>query len=114
MSSSKVMSVFDVIIIVFGLYGIFCAVRMKKSGVVSAFLFSEEELPKLKDGPGFCREMYRPTVLLGIVSCLFGIADIINRYVLGMPYIQMAGVACFLAACGWFVNKMRAIKEKHI
>lgn len=114
MSSYKIVLVFDIILLIFGLYACAAAMRMKKTGVPSEILIPKEEQRCLKDAPQFCGKMYLPTVLFGCLSCVYGAFDFINRQVLKVPFVEYVGMVCFLGGCYWYVRKLLAVKGEHL
>ena len=106
MSSYKIVLVFDIILLIFGLYACAAAMRMKKTGVPSEILIPKEEQRCLKDAPQFCGKMYLPTVLFGCLSCVYGAFDFINRQALKVPlwsmwewFVFWAGVIGMCGSC---------------
>lgn len=112
-SSNDIMFVFDLIILVLGVFWIISAVHMKNTGIPSPILIAKEELPKIKHPEKFCRLMCRPTVILGVIACLYSGADLFNRFVTKLPFVDLFGVVCFLIVCTWYVKEMRAAKENN-
>lgn len=111
MSSGNTMLLFDVLILILGFYGMFSAVRMKNTGIPSAILMSRDELVKIRNAKEFCARMYRPTMIFSAMAFLYGALDILNQYVLKLPYADIIGVVCFLIVCLWFVRELRKVKE---
>lgn len=114
MSSDEIMFLFDIIILVYGIYGVFSAVRMKNTGIPSAILVSKDELPKVKNAKEFCNKMYQPTIIFGGMACLFGGTQILNQYVIKRALVDILGVVCFLIVCAWYVKELRKAKEGHL
>lgn len=114
MSSHKIVLVFDIVLLILGLYACAEALRMKKTGIPPEILIPKEERPRLKDAPQFCRRMYLPTVLFGCMSCAYGGFDFMNRWVLKLPFAEYAGVVCFLGGCYWYVKKLLAVKGEYL
>lgn len=114
MSSETVVLVFDIIILIFGMNALLNALRMKKTGIPSAILIPKQEQPKIKNREAFCEKMYQPTILFGIMICLYGIMDILNNYVIRMMYVDLISIVCFLIVCAWYVKKLREVKEAHM
>ncbi len=111
MSSDAIMLVYDVLILICGLYGIYSAVQMKKTGIPSAILISKEESGNMKQAEKFCDAMYHPTILFGAVACLYSLAALLNQYFFKQFVIEILGIVCFLLVCAWFLKKMRIAKD---
>lgn len=114
MKSESIVLVFDIIILILGLDALFSAVRMKKTGIPSAILIPREEQNRIRNKEAFCRKMYRPTILFGIMICLYGVADLLNRKVLKLPFVDLLSIACFLIVCVWYLRKLREVKGEHV
>lgn len=113
MSSEIVVLVFDIIILILGADALLSALRMKKTGVPSAILIPRQEQADIRDKKAFCEKMYQPTVLFGVMICLYGVMDILNNYVIRVAYIDFITIACFLIVCAWYLKKLRVAKEGH-
>jgi len=109
-----VMLVFDIIILLYGVYAVISAVRMKKTGIPSAILLSREETGKVRNEKEFCRCMVQPTVTLGIMGILYSVVTLLNRYVFKQGLVELFGVVCFLIVCGWYVKELRKAKERYV
>lgn len=114
MSSEMIVLIFDVIIFIFGADALYAAVRMKKTGVPSAILIPKEEQAKVKNPEKFCQKMYQPTIMFGLMICLYAAADFINRRVFQAPAVDLLGMACFFIVCIWYVKKLREVKGAHV
>lgn len=114
MSSDFIMLLFDIIILVYGVYGIFSAVRMKNTGIPSAILVSRDEINKVKNAKEFCNKMYQPTLVFGAMACIYSLLEVLNQYVIKQALVDIFGVVCFLIVCAWYVKELRKVKEKHV
>lgn len=114
MSSEMIVLLFDIIILIFGIDAIYAAIRMRKTGVPSAILIPKEEQARVRHAETFCEKMYRPTILFGVMICLYGIVDILNRQFLKVPIMDILSMACFLIVCIWYVRKLREVKGEHV
>ena len=81
----------DVLIVGFGVYLIYCAVKMKRTGELTkgVIIRKDADLTKAPDVPGFIRYMYAKVIAIGICTCICGTLGIINdTYMqLGMMYL---------------------------
>lgn len=114
MSSEMIVLIFDMIIFIFGADALYAAVRMKKTGVPSAILIPKEEQRKVKNPEMFCQKMYQPTIVFGLMICLYAAADFINRKVFQVPAADLLSMGCFLIVCVWYVKKLREVKGEHV
>lgn len=67
-----IMKIFDVIILVLGIYIAFCAFRLKNK-TVPATLIPAELMRKCKDTEGLCKKLFLPTCMFALVSLVYGI-----------------------------------------
>ena len=106
----------DVLIIGFGLYLIYCAVKMKRTGELTkgVIIRKDADLTKAPDVPGFIRYMYAKVIAIGICTCICGTLGIINdTYMqLGMMYLGVIGV--FVVAIGIFAFVTVKAQKKYL
>lgn len=114
MSSDTIMLIFDIVILLYGVYAAASAVRMKKTGIPSAILLSKEESGRVRNAKEFCGCMYQPTLIFGVLGCLYGVVALLNQYVFRQSLIEIFGVVCFLIVCGWYVKELRKAKERYV
>lgn len=114
MSSEMIVLIFDIIIFIFGVDALYAAVRMKKTGAPSAILIPKEEQIKVKNPEKFCQKMYQPTIVFGLMICLYAAVDFANRRVFHVPVADLLSIACFLIVCIWYVRKLREVKGEHV
>lgn len=114
MSSEIVVLVFDIIILILGVNTLFSALRMKKTGIPSAILIPKEEQARIRNQKAFCEKIFQPTLLFGILICVYGVADLCNSFVVRVPYMDIACIACFLLVCAWYMKKLRDAKDAHM
>lgn len=109
-----VMLLFDVVILIFGVYMMGSALRMKKTGVISQTVITPEEIAKCRDKQGFIAFMYWKEALFGGLIALVGLLGIINNLVVSLGAFNVAEMLVFLAAFLWFQNELRRAREKYI
>lgn len=114
MSSENTMLIFDILILILGVYGIVSAVHMKNTGIPSAILISKQELPRVRNAKEFCKRMYQPTIVFSSIAVLYGVVDLLNQYVLKLPYVDLLGIVCFLIVCAWFVRELNKVKGDYV
>lgn len=114
MSSDTIMLLFNLIILIFGFYGIFSAVHMKRTGIPSTLIVSKGEASSVAKKEEFCDHLYVPTVIFGVVSCLYGIVTLFNQYVLQQQLIKILAVVCYLIVCMWYVKELQKIKADYL
>lgn len=105
--------IFDLIVAVLGIYLIYSALQMKKTGQINTVMVSSEEIRRCADPAGFIRRIYRPTLLFGGISLAFGILACVNDFIfhLGRAF-EVGGMLVFLAAWFWFSRELRMRKAE--
>ena len=107
------MVVFDVVIAVLGIYLIYSAIQMKKTGEISNVIVNPEEIAKCKNKRGFIDFIYDKVMLFGVVSLVFGILGGINDGVYSFGKIfTVISVSVFVLAWFWFSNQLRKGRDK--
>lgn len=109
-----VMLIFDIVILIFGAYMVFSALRMKKTGVISSAVITPEEIAKCKDKQGFIAFMYWKEALFGGLVAIVGGLGIVNDVVVSLGAFNVVEMLVFLAAFFWFQNELRRAREKYI
>lgn len=106
-----IMSVFDIILLVYGIYTIYSAVTMKKRGVPSKWLVPEQELNKCRDVKGYVDAMHSKTLIFGVITAVYGVVSSINRLLLSIWVLDIVCMGIFLASCIVYIiilNKARS------
>lgn len=111
-AAADIMSVFDVILIVYGLYTMYSAFMMKRTGVPGKWLISEDEATKCRDMKGFIDEMFVKTILFGAVAILYGALTTLNRMKLALPYFDTVCIIVFLVFCALYMVALNKAKKK--
>lgn len=109
-----VMLIFDVVIVIFGVYMIAAALMMKKNGVISSVVITPEEIAKCKDKQGFIAFMYWKEALFGGLMALVGVLGIINDTVVSLGAFNVVEMLVFLAAFLWFQNELRKARGMYL
>lgn len=109
----NMMLIFDVVIILLGLYMTVAALRMKKSGKISTVVLAQEEIKKCKDTQGFISFLYWKEAAFGGMTVLVGIFGLLDgqREVSGIP--EFVRMLVFLAAFFWFQNELRKARSRY-
>lgn len=107
------MAIFDLIIGGFGVYLIFTAFKMRKTGEISTIVVNKEDINKCKDKAGFIDFIFTKAVAFGLVALLFGVVSFINDSVFAMgAAVNWIGMIVFLILWIWFTHALRKGREK--
>ena len=114
MDTASFMVLFDVIILGYGLYVIYSAMKMKKTGEPSNILINEEELVGARDIKSFCAAMATPFSVLGLAAVLYGIVGLVNDLLINIPMLNFFSIVIFLILCFWFFRLLKKNKAEFL
>lgn len=91
-------NIFDVLIIICGLYMVYTAFIMKTRGKITAGIVVSKDIDveKIRDKQGFINYMFGKVLLLGVLTAVIGVMGIISTYINAPSYITLIGLACFM------------------
>ena len=73
--------IFDVIIAGLGIYLIYSAFQMKKTGEISNVIINELEVTKCKDRKSFIQSIYNQVIILGAIAVIFGVRTVLLLHI---------------------------------
>lgn len=109
-----IMTIFDAIILVFGIYMVVAGLNMKKTGKISSAVITPEEILKCKDKAGFIDFMYWKEAAFGGLVALVGLLGLINDLVISLGMLNVVEMIAFLVAFAWFQHQLRAARKLYI
>lgn len=114
MQTDNIMMIFDVIIFGYGVYMVYCAKQMRETGQPPTILLNPMELVGARDIAGFCKAMYKPLMLFGIMAMVYGVVGMVNDLFVSMQMINLLLIGIFLLMCVWFFREMKHNKTKYL
>ncbi len=100
--------IFDVIIVILGVYLIYAALQMKRTGEISTVIINRMEIGNCRDKRGFIDRIYKQTLIFGGVALAFGILGGVNDMVFSLGRVYDIGsVIVFLIVWFWFTKAIR-------
>ena len=114
MNSDSFMSLFDLVILIYGIYMIYSAYQMRKTHQPSKLIINQAELVGARDPKGFCEAMFKPTVVFGMMAVLYGIVGFINDRYVDEPMVNFASIILFLILCFWFLRETKKYKSQYL
>ena len=97
---------FSILISVFvagyGVYGLYSAFVMKRTGIPPGSLLRQEMVMEARDLDGYCRAIFKPYLIFCILLVICGIISLINIFLvptMAMNILSFAGLAVNLI---WF------------
>ena len=107
------MVIFDVVIVLFGLYMVISAMKMNKSGEISGMLVSNEELGHCKNKKAFIASIYKKEAIFGIIMMAVGILDLVDELLISIQYVNIFEMLIFLMAFLWFSRELRNARSDY-
>lgn len=106
-------NIFDILIIVSGLYLIYAAVIMKKDGIItSGVLISKDMNPdQIRDKEGFIKYMFVKVLALGILTCLVGGVGFLSSKMDGAAWISFVGIGLYFVVLIFFLVAANKAKK---
>lgn len=113
MGNLDMMSIFDVIIIVCGIYSVFTGKKMKTDGQPPQWLMSRQELELFRKPKQFCEAMSKKTAIFGALCALYGVYGLLVSAVFQSVAAEWVGIIAFLACIIWFVTELNKAKREY-
>ncbi len=113
----SMMTVFDILLLVFGSYMIFAALRMKKSGKISTLIVPAAEIERIRDKEGFIAEVYGKMMLFAAVIACYGLFGTLTDLIPGIPGVAVGniiGILIFFVVMFWFFKSLSKAKGKYM
>lgn len=107
--------VFGLIGIGSGIYCLFSVYMMRKTGIICKSLFIDKvtEHKKCKDTGAFLVEVLPVTIILGIVTMLYGISILVNSFVVTCTIAVGVLLVAAFAVIVWFAVISNKAKKKY-
>lgn len=108
-----IMSIFDVILIVYGIYSVYTGNKMKTDGQPPQWLMSKQELTLFRKPRQFCEAMSSKTVIFGAICAVYGVYGLLTAKFLRSMVAEWIGIIAFLASIVWFVMELNKAKRQY-
>lgn len=106
------MLIFDVLVFLYGIYTVYSAIVMKRTGQLSSWFRASGQERPIRDIRGYIDYIYGRTIVMGVIAALFGVAGFVNDYIKAIPDIMKAMMMLFLTVVIWFYAIMSSAKRK--
>jgi len=84
------LNIFDIIIILSGVYFIYIAENMRRTGTISTSLIGKNyDVKKAQDLQGFIKFMYMKSILIGVATVICGVLDYGNEAFWKVRYLSL-------------------------
>lgn len=108
-------SLFDAIAIIFGIYMIGSAFKMKRTGEISPIIMTAAEIEKCKDKAGYIAFIYWKEAVFGALFILVGMIGFIHVYVVDLGlWLNLIDLAILLGAFIWFYQELGKARAKFV
>lgn len=106
---------FGVGALIAGVYCIYQAIKMKKTGIICATLLldSQTKMMKCKNIGEFLSRVIMPTMVLGIVLLLYGVVTMVDLYLYESDLAVFAVMALTMGALIWFAVVTNKAKKEY-
>lgn len=109
-----VMLIFDIILVVFGLYMVGAALLMRKKGRISSVMLTPEEITKCKNSDGFIAYMYGREIIFGGIVAVMGVLGLLNDLVLELSFYNVIEMLLFLGVFLWFQGELSKARANFV
>lgn len=109
-------SIFDIMIACSGLYLIYGALQMKRTGEIKPGIAvgKDVDIKRIRDKEGFIKYMFGRILLMGILSAALGAGFMLNTYAGGPAYLELIGIVIYLAVLVLFAAASGKARKKYI
>ncbi len=109
-------NMFDLLIIISGIYLIYSAITMKTTGNISggALVSKDVDVNKIRDKEGFITYMFPKALFMGILTCAIGLMGIITTEYGGPAYISLIAFGGFIIVLVLFAVASNRAKKMFI
>ncbi len=108
----EVMLILNVVFIIFGLYLVAMATKMKKTGTIHNMVMSQEERVRCKDEKGYIAFVTPKMVIFGTTISLVGVLEIVSQITKLFLRYRFVILIMFLIMFAVYQIQMREAKNK--
>lgn len=109
----EMMTLFDVIILIFGIYMIGSGVKMMRTKKLNSVVVAKEELVKCKDEAGMAEFLCRKEMFFGAVFVMAGALGLVSDLYVDLGWLNIVQLVVFVASFIWFMGQLRKAREKY-
>ncbi len=117
MEHFDMLTLFDILLLVFGAYMLFSGQKMKNTGKVSKLIVPESEIQKITNQKEFIKEVYGKMMLFAGVIMLYGAYGLLTDFLPDLPGAAMGniiGIIIFFVVMIWFFRSLINAKKKYM
>lgn len=113
MGNPDMMSIIDVILIIYGIYSVYTGKKMKKNQKPPQWLMSQQELTLFRRPQQFCEAMSAKTMIFGTICALYGVYGLLTSAFFKSVAVEWIGIIAFLVCIVWFVMELNKAKREY-
>mgnify|MGYP000218864462 CR=1 FL=1 len=114
MGNVGIMTIFDFILIVYGIYSITTARKMKQDHQVPQWLVSQQDLLRIRQPKEFCDLMAPKTMIFGFICAIYGLYELAVEAFLKNQIAEAVGIVFFVIGIAWFLTQLNKAKKKYM
>ncbi len=111
--NSVILFVFAIIILILGIYVLYTARVMMKTMTPPSFLIPEQEIARIKEPEGYCKEARSRVIGIGIVCIAYGIFEALETFFIGIYIVKVIGAVGLFALIIVFFVGLSRIRTKY-
>lgn len=113
--SLLVLSAFDIIAVVFGIYMLNAAFKMRDSKKMGTFLLTEEELKRCNHKEELADYFWSREAVMGVLFALFGFIRLVDKFILKIGgMLDVVLVVILLIAVLWFFKCLQNARTQFL
>lgn len=109
------LSAFDVVILIFGIYLIISAVTTKKTKEIGTLVLAEEEIKRCEQKEALADFLYWREAVMGSVFALFGVIRLLDKFVLKIGgVLDIILMVVLLVTALWFFKCLQTARARFL
>lgn len=110
-----ILSAFDVIILIFGIYLIFSGMKTKKTKEIGTLVLTEEEIRRCEQKEALADFLYWREAVMGSVFVLFGVIRLLDKYLLKIGgVLDITLMVVLLVTAFWFFKCLQTARAQFL
>jgi len=115
MMTLLILSVFDFVILGFGIYLFFSGMKMRKTKEIGTLVLTEEEVKRCENKEALADFFYWREAVMGGIFVLFGAFRLLDKFVLKIGgMLDIALMVVLLITALWFYKSLMTAREKFL
>ncbi len=112
-SNTIILFVFAILVLILGIYVLYTARVMMKTMTPPSFLIPEQEIARIKEPEGYCKEARSKIIGVGITCILYGSYEIIEFFYIRVYMAKVIGAVILFFFLIWFFVGLSRVRTKY-